>query len=54
MHSLKVVTTLRIVLMVLIIVWSGKEYRWERDKSNMIGFVFIELVYLLSLICIWL
>lgn len=54
MYLLKVVTTLLIVLMVLIIVWSGKEYRWERDKSNMIGFGFMELVHLLSLICIWL
>lgn len=53
MHALKVVTTVLIVFMILIIAWFGRNFTWKRDKASVIGFGFMEIVYLISLICIW-
>lgn len=54
MYALKNVTTAFICIMMLIILWFCQGLTWKRDKANVIGFGFIELVYLLSLTCIWL
>ena len=48
MYTLKVVTTVLITFMMLIIFWFAKG---KKDKPTIIGFGFMEIVYILSLIC---
>ena len=50
MYTLKVVTTVLIVFMMLIIFWFAKG---KKDKPTIVGFGFVEIVYVLSLICMW-
>lgn len=54
MYVLKNITTVLICIMMFIIAWFGRNFTWKRDKASVIGFGFMEIVYLLSLICIWL
>lgn len=54
MHSLKIITTVFIVFMILVILWFCKGFNWKSDKTNIIGFGIMEIVYMLSLICMWL
>lgn len=53
MHTLKSVTTVLIGILMLIFIIPLKEAAQERDKANLAGFSFMELVYALSLVCIW-
>lgn len=53
MHTLKVVTSVFIVFMIFIILIFSKGLRWNREKSTIVGFSFMEIVYILSLICMW-
>lgn len=53
MHALKIVTTIFIAMMYLIILWFSKGLTWKRDKASVIGFGFMEMVYIFSLICMW-
>ena len=53
MYTLKVVTTALICIMMLIISWFCKGFTRKRDKANVVGFGFMEIVYILSLICMW-
>ena len=48
MYTLKVITTVLIAFMMLIILWFAKG---KKDKPTLIGFGFMEVVYILSLIC---
>ena len=50
MYALKVITTALIALMMLIIFWFAKG---KKDKPTLIDFGFMEIVYILSLICMW-
>lgn len=54
MFALRTITTVCIMLLVVIIHHFSKRFTWKRDKASMVGFGFMELVYVLSLICIWL
>lgn len=54
MHTFKIVTTIFIVLLMGIFMTFFKGASWEKDKASIIGFGFMELVYVFSLICIWL
>lgn len=54
MCVLKDITTTFICIMMLIILWFCQGFTWKKDKPSVIGFGFMEIVYLLSLICIWL
>ena len=47
---LKVITTLGIVLMATFVAYFLSR---SKDKASVYGFGFMELVYVLSLICIW-
>lgn len=53
MHTLKVVTSVLIVFLMLLILMFSRGLRWNRDKATIIGFGFMEIVYILSLICMW-
>lgn len=53
MYTLKIVTTVLIGILMLIFIVPLKEAVQERNKTNIGGFGFMELVYVLSLICIW-
>lgn len=53
MHTLKAITTVLISTMVLFILLFSRGLRWKRDKATIIGFGFMEMVYILSLICMW-
>lgn len=54
MFVLRVITTICIAFLIMIIYYFSKGFKWKRDKASMVGFGFMELVYVLSLICIWL
>lgn len=53
MHTLKVVTTVLIIILMLIFLFFTKGMYLEKDKASIIGFGFMEIVYFLSLICMW-
>lgn len=53
MHTLKVITSVLIVFLIFIILIFSKGLRWNRDKATIVGFSFMEIVYILSLICMW-
>ena len=48
MYTLKIITTVLIAFMMLIIFWFAKG---KRDKPTIVGFGFMEVIYILSLIC---
>ena len=50
MYTLKVITTVLIAFMMLIILWFAKG---KKDKPTLIGFGFMEVIYILSLVCMW-
>ena len=50
MYTLKVITTVLIAFMMLIILWFLKG---KKDKPTLIGFGFMEVIYILSLVCMW-
>lgn len=53
MDTLKTVTTVLIAFTMYIVLFFSRKLRWKRDKASIIGFGFMEIVYILSLICIW-
>lgn len=53
MQILKIFTTLAIVILMLIILLFCKGLTWEKNSASIIGFSSMEIVYVLSLICIW-
>lgn len=53
MFTLKIVTTVLIGILMLIVLFFVNGMIWEKDKASIIGFGFMEIVYALSLICIW-
>lgn len=53
MYTLKVVTSVLIALLMLVILLFSRGLHWNRDKATLIGFSFMEIVYVLSLICMW-
>ncbi len=53
MYALKIITTVFIGLLYFIILWFSKGSTWKKDKASVIGFCFMEIVYILSLICMW-
>lgn len=52
MHTLKIVTTVFIGILILLFIIPLKDAMQEKNKINIVGFSFMELVYALSLICI--
>ena len=53
MFVLKIVTTVLIGILMLIVLFFVNGMIWEKDKASIIGFGFMEIVYVLSLICMW-
>ena len=53
MFALKIVTTVLIGILMLIVLFFVNGMIWEKDKASIIGFGFMEIVYVLSLICMW-
>lgn len=53
MYALKIVTTVFVVTLMLIILLFSRGFTWMKDKTTVIGFGFMEIVYALSLICMW-
>ena len=53
MNTMKIISTVLICIMMLIILWFCSGLTWKRDKSSIIGFSFMEIVYIFSLICMW-
>lgn len=51
MYTLKVITTVLVAFMILIVFWFAKG---KKDKPTIIGFGFMEVVYILSIACMWL
>lgn len=54
MYTFKVITTVFIALLMGIFMTFFKKVSWEKDKVGIIGFGFMELIYVFSIICIWL
>lgn len=53
MHTLKIVTTVFIGILILLFIIPLKDAMQEKNKTNIVGLGFMELVYALSLICMW-
>lgn len=53
MNTMKIISTVLICIMMLIILWTCKRFTWKKDKASIIGFSFMEIVYIFSLICMW-
>lgn len=53
MYTLKVITTVLILFLMLTILLFSRGLHWKRDKATIIGFGFMEIVYIISLICMW-
>lgn len=53
MHTLKIVTTTLIWILIFIIFAFIRNLIWTKDKASIVGFSFMEIVYILSLICMW-
>lgn len=53
MYELRIITTMCIGVMILLIALFLKGLTLNKNKASIIGFGFMELVYVLSLICIW-
>ena len=53
MFVLKIVTTVLIGILMLIVLFFVNGMIWKKDKASIIGFGFMEIVYVLSLICMW-
>ena len=50
MNTMKIFSTVLICIMMLIIFWFAKG---KKDKPTIIGFGFMEVVYILSIVCMW-
>lgn len=53
MHTLKIITTVFIVILMSMVLLFTRGLTWKRDKPSLVGFGIMEIVYLLSLICMW-
>lgn len=53
MYTLKVITSVLIGFMIFLFLIFSKGLHWKRDKATIVGFGFMEIVYILSLICMW-
>ena len=53
MNVLKIITSVFIEIMLLTIYSYSEGLCWEKDKTSIIGFGFMEIIYALSLICMW-
>ncbi len=53
MYALKIVTTVFVGLLMLMILLFARGLYWQKDKATIIGFSFMEAVYVFSLICMW-
>ena len=55
MIALRIITTVLIILLMLAIMSFMKDYKWKhkKDHASIIGFSFMQLVYILSLVCMW-
>lgn len=53
MLILKIITTTLIVSFMLLILFFLRGLTWKKNDASIIGFEIMELIYLLSLICIW-
>lgn len=55
MYALKIITTTLIILLMVVILYFMKDYKWKhkKDHASIIGFSIMQLVYFLSLVCMW-
>lgn len=53
MYALKIVTTVFVVMLMLIILSFSKGMKWKKDKAAIIGFGYMQISYILCLICMW-
>ncbi len=53
MHTLKIITTVLILILMLIFLIPMKAAVRQNNKTSIIGFGVMQFVYALSMICIW-
>lgn len=53
MIVLKIVTTVLIALLMLVIFFFARTLDGEAHKASVIGFGIMEMVYALSILCMW-
>lgn len=53
MHILKIFTTVLIWIFAFILFAFMRGLTWKKNKASIIGFSLMELVYALSLVCMW-
>ncbi len=53
MYAFKIVTTTLNILIMVIILWFMSSLDWKKHKSSIIGFSFMQIVYLMNMFCMW-
>ena len=53
MYAFKIVTTTFDIIMMCIVFFFMRSSSWERDKSAIIGFSAMQILYLMNVFCMW-
>lgn len=53
MYAFKVVTTTLNIIIMGILFFCMRGLRWEREKESVVGFLMIQILYLMNMFCIW-
>lgn len=53
MYAFKIVTTTLNILIMAIILWFMSSLDWKKHKASIIGFSFMQIVYLMNMFCMW-
>lgn len=53
MYAFKLVTMMLDVFMITIILWFMSGLNWKNHKSSIVGFSFMQILYLMNMFCMW-
>ena len=53
MYEFKLVTMMLDVFMITIILWFVGGLNWKNHKASIVGFLFMQILYLMNMFCMW-
>lgn len=53
MYAFKIVTTTLNIIIMGILFFFMRGLRWEHEKESVVGFLMIQILYLMNMFCIW-
>lgn len=53
MYAFKIVTITLNILMMVIILWFMSSLDWKNHKTSIIGFSFMQILYMMNMFCMW-